>query len=642
MTAPVVQSRIQRLDPRTASRIAAGEVLDRPSAALKELVENALDAGARTIEITVEGGLDRAFEIADDGSGMAAEELPLALERHATSKIRSLEDLDALSTLGFRGEALPSIGEVSRLTITTRTRDAGPAGHSIAIEGGVVGAVAPAGRAPGTTVSVRDLFFNTPARRKFLRSPAAELRLAVRLLTAYALAFPDVGFRLVVDGKPRLQLPAASSMRDRLVAVFGTHFVDRLIEVREERPGFLFEAWLGVPELARVTREGQTLLVNRRWIQSPFLSQAVRQGYGNLIPPARHPTAILSLTIDPATIDVNVHPTKREIRFAREDAIFGFVAQRVARPLSKLAPRYLPTPSREAGPPTLDELTGGNRQQGSLFAPRRAGGPGLRGAIDVITGGGSLAGGTGATAGAGGLRLIGPEDGTGDAGEGGEGVEAVEAPGAGATPEGTEPAPEGEVHASARLPDLWQLHETYILAPIAGALLIVDQHAAHERILYEEALRRFQSKDGASQGLLFGFNVDLSRDEFDLLLEVQPALEALGFDLTAMSPPTVAIRSVPAGIVARDAGSLLRDLLDGLGEAHGRSLTRDEPWDRVAKSFACHAAVRAGDRLSREEMSHLIDRLFATKLPHGDPHGRPTFVRVDLHELNQRFGRSDG
>ncbi len=627
MSAPPIHSRIQRLDPRTASRIAAGEVLDRPTAALKELIVNALDAGARSIEIAVDGGLDRAFEIADDGSGMTAEELPLALERHATSKIRSLEDLDALVTLGFRGEALPSIAEVSRLAIVTRAREGEPAGHAITAAGGVAGAVSPAARAPGTTVSVRDLFFNTPARRKFLRSPAAELRLAVRLLTAYALGFPEVAFRLVVDGKPRLQLPSAVGMRDRLIALFGAHFVERVLEVREERPGFTFEAWLGVPELARVTREGQTLLVNRRWIQSAFLSQALRQGYGNLIPPGRHPAAILALTIDPATIDVNVHPTKREIRFAREDAVFSFVSQTVARPLARLAPRYLPSDRREGGPPTLDELTGADRRQESLFGARSAGAGGAaesavrRGPVDVLTGGGALTGGTGATGLSGALRLVRAPDAD------------VSAPATGAV--------DREPPAATRLPDLWQLHETYILAPIAGGLLIVDQHAAHERILYEEALSRFQSRASTSQGLLFAITVDLSRDEFDLLLEVQPALEALGFDLTALSPPTVAVRGVPAGIGTRDAGALLRDLLDGLGEAHGRTLARDEPWDRVAKSFACHAAVRAGERLSREEMSQLIDRLFATRVPHGDPHGRPTYVRVDLHEMNQRFGRSD-
>jgi DNA mismatch repair protein MutL len=191
------------------------------------------------------------------------------------------------------------------------------------------------------------------------------------------------------------------------------------------------------------------------------------------------------------------------------------------------------------------------------------------------------------------------------------------------------------------LADLWQLHQTYVLAPIAGGLLIVDQHAAHERILYEEARARFAGRETSSQGLLFHQSVDLSRDQFDLVLEIMPALEKLGFEMSALSPPTVLVRGVPPGIGARDAGVLLRDVLDGLGENHGRSTARDEPWDRVAKSFACHAAVRAGDRLSREAMNHLNDRLFATELPHGDPHGRPTFVRVDLHEMNQRFGRSD-
>ena len=630
MSAPTTIGRIHRLDPRTASRIAAGEVLDRPNAALKELVENAIDAGARAIDITVEGSLDRAFEVADDGLGLSADELPVAIERHATSKIRALEDLDALATLGFRGEALPSIAEVSRFSILSRPREGGDA-HRIDVEGGVIGAVVPAARAPGTTIAVRDLFFNTPARRRFLKAPGSELRQADRMLASYAIGHPEVAFRFVVDGKARLTLPAAASRRERLIALYGAPFVERLLEVRDERPGFAFEAWLGVPELARVTREGQTILVNRRWIQSPMLSQALRHGYGNLIAPGRHPAGVIALELDPASVDVNIHPTKREVRFSREDAVFGFVAQTVARPLAVLAPRYAPTGRTMPGPPTLAELTHEDRRQPNLFAAPALPGafgatdatadpslPRVPGGLAVVAGGGTLAGGTGATSPGGGLGLV-PG-----------GIEAGDA-GTGAT---------AEAPASSRLPDLWQLHETYILAPIQGGLLIVDQHASHERILYEEAKARFAGRETTSQGLLFSQSVDLSRDQFDLVLEIMPALEKLGFEMSALTPPTVILRGVPGGIGARDPGLLLRDVLDGLGEHHGRSTARDEPWDRVAKSFACHAAVRAGERLSREEMNHLIDRLFATTLPHGDPHGRPTFVRVDLHELNQRFGRS--
>jgi len=598
---------IRVLPPELADQIAAGEVVERPASIVKELVENALDAGARAIEITVEIGLDRAFEIADDGVGMSIDELPLALERHATSKIAQLEDLDRLATLGFRGEALPSIAEVSRLSILSRPRDPEGPAHRLEAEGGAVREPVPASRAPGTTISVRDLFFNTPARRKFLKSAGGELRLALRMLNAYALASPNVAFRFSVDGRARLSLPPATSRRDRLVALYGNHFVERLIELREERPGFVFEAWLGVPELARVTREGQTILVNGRWIQSPLLSQAVRHGYGNLIPPGRHPTAILALEIDPATIDVNIHPTKREIRFSREDAVFGFLATSVGKPLAKLAPRYMPSGRTEPAAPSLAELTREDARQPALFA-------GPRGPVSVVTGGATTEGGTGATGPAGALQLVPPS------------ADGTEAP---------------QAAASVRLPDLWQLHQTYILAPIAGGLLIVDQHAAHERILYEEAIARFKTRSATSQGLLFSLPVDLSRDEFDLLLEVKDALEAIGFELEALSPPTVMVRGVPGGIGARDPATLLRDVLDGMGEHHGRSLAKDEPWDRVAKSFACHAAVRAGESLTREEMNHLIDRLFATDLPHGDPHGRATFVRVDLHELNQRFGRSD-
>src|SRR5688572_10238209 len=317
---------------------------------------------------------------------MALDELALSLERHATSKIAELADLERLDTLGFRGEALPSIAEVSRLTLTSRARDGGTGAYTLSVEGGTIrpdASPVAAARAPGTTVAVRDLFFNTPARRKFLRSPAGELRLAVRMLTAYALAFPSVALRLTLDGRVRLELPAAGRLLDRLIALYGNHFVGRLIEVREDRPGLSLEAWIGVPELARVTRDGQTLLVNRRWIQSPLLSQAVRQGYGNLIAPGRHPTAIVVLAVDPATLDVNVHPTKREIRFAHDDAMFGFLAQAVGRPMARLAPRYMPDVRPEAGPPTLASLTGEERRQPSLFSGRGPGGRTEAGALDV-------------------------------------------------------------------------------------------------------------------------------------------------------------------------------------------------------------------------------------------------------------------
>jgi DNA mismatch repair protein MutL len=582
---------IRRLPPATASRIAAGEVIERPLSALKEVLENALDAGARDVEVRVDRSLDHGFQVADDGAGIPAGDLALALERHATSKIESLEDLDRLDTLGFRGEALPSIAAVSRITLTSRTADA-EAAATLRCEGGTMNAATTAARAPGTTVEVADLFFNTPARRKFMISPAGELRAAIRMLEAYALACSDTAFRLVVDGRERFHWPAAGSARERAAGLWGARHAGQLLEANGERDGLVLEALLGLPEHARATREGQVFLVNRRWIQSPLMSAALRQAYGNLLPAGRFPTATLWLTVPPARLDVNVHPTKREVRFADDNGVFGLVAGACAVPLAKLQPPFTVVRggAPEGGEPRWADRVREKPGQTSL-----------------------------------GLELTRPGAG-----------EPPAAPVAGYLDGATHTARTAPAEGE---PDLWQLHRTYILAPVRGGLVILDQHAAHERILFEEAVGRFHGAAGASQQLMFPALVDLSRDQFELLLELGPWLKQLGWDLRPLGPPTVVIQGVPGGLKVERPGQLLQDLLDGVSESTGRG-AHEDLGEHLARSFACHAAIRAGDALSQAEMRALVDRLFATSRPHGDPHGRVTFVRLDLDELHRRFGRS--
>ena len=579
---------IRRLPPETASRIAAGEVIERPLSALKEILENALDSGARSVEVRVERALDHLFAVADDGSGIRAEELDLALERHATSKLSNLEDLDRLASLGFRGEALPSIAAVSRLRLASRPADATTAAF-VAVDGGAVTDRGTAARAPGTTVEVADLFFNTPARRKFLTSPTGELRAALRLLEAYALAYPHVGFRLVVDGKERLQWPAGpgsglTARRDRASALWGARHATQLLEVESEREGMKIEALLGLPEHARATREGQIYIVNGRWIQSPMLGAALRQAYGNLLPPGRFPAATLWLSVPPARLDVNVHPTKREVRFADEDRVFSLVSAACARPLSQIAPPFT-------------VVAGGAREPGPYpaWSERVREGPPEQTYLGFAA----------------------PD---------------TTAPAGTANPQPATPATGAE-------PELWQLHQTYVLAPVRGGLVIIDQHAAHERILYEEALARLQGEPGVAQQLLFPTLVDLTNDQFELLLELGPNLKQLGWDLSLLGPPTVVIQGVPSGLRHERPGQLLQDVIDGMNENTGRAPDEDLS-HRLAASWACHAATRAGDPLTQEEMRSLVDRLFATSRPHGDPHGRVTFVRLDLDELHRRFGRA--
>jgi DNA mismatch repair protein MutL len=446
-----------------------------------------------------------------------------------------------------------------------------------------------AARAPGTTVEVSDLFYNTPARRKFLGAPQGELRAAIRMLEACALARPGIGFRLVVDGRERFDWPPAGSARERAAALWGARVADQRLEGHAERDGMTAALLLGLPEHARATREGQVFLVNRRWIQSPMLAAALRRAYGNLLPAGRHPAATLWLTVPPARLDVNVHPTKREVRFADEDQVFALVAAAASMPLATLTPPFTVVRGRDAGGTPLEERWSDVVRE-----------PSPHDAIPEL-----------------GLRLP---------------PAVPTAQDAGAAP----PMPAGPLD---REPELWQLHRTYILAPVRGGLVMVDQHAAHERILYEDARARLSGQAGASQQLLFPALVDLSRHQFELLLELGPWLEQLGWNLTPLGPPTVVIHGAPGGLKIERPGELLQDLLDGVSESTGRGAQEDVV-EQLARSFACHAAVKAGDTLSQAEMRALVDRLFATSQPHGDPHGRVTYVRLDLDELHRRFGRS--
>lgn len=583
---------IRLLPPETASRIAAGEVVERPLSALKEVVENALDAQARRVEVRVEKSLDQWFLVADDGVGISPADLELALERHATSKLSDFDDLDHLSTLGFRGEALPSIAAVSRMRLTSRPVGADAAAF-VQVEAGQVLERGAAARAPGTTVEVRDLFFNTPARRKFLHSSGGELRASTRMLESYALARPGTAFRLVVDDRERFDWGIATTRRERAAQVWGARHAEQLLEASGERAGMRVYVLLGLPEHARATREGQVFLVNGRWVQSPALSQALRQAYGNLLPGGRFPTAVVWLDVPAERLDVNVHPTKREVRFADDDAVFSLVAASCAKPLATIHPPFTVVSGGRGADPL------------PVWAERVNEKP-----VDESQLGLGLS--------------VPPAPPVADAATPSAGPAAATGAGAAAA---------GDADAQ-----FWQLHRTYILAPVRGGLVIVDQHAAHERILYEEARARLVGQQGASQGLLFPVLVDLTRGQFELLLEAGPYLRQLGWDLSPLGPPTVVIQGVPSGLKLERPGAVLQDILDGLGE--GTPAGQEDIVERVARSAACHSAVRAGDALSREDMRALVDRLFATSRPHGDPHGRPTFVRMDLDELHRRFGRS--
>ncbi len=593
-------SRIRVLDPSVIGKIRAGEVVDRPAAVVKELVENAIDAGSSLIAIHAASSPERSIRVQDDGAGMSREDALLALRPHATSKIESADDLSRIRTLGFRGEALASIAEVSRLSLSTRSSD-DLTGTQVEALGGAVIQVSGVGRAVGTTVLVGDLFFNTPARLRFLKSREAEIRVLSRVVWNYALTYPRVHWRFSVEGREDTDLPEARDLVERWEVLYGRGSEDGSAEFDHEAGGVHVSGVLGAPEQARASRDYQTFAVNGRVVSSATLAAALRQGFGNLLPGDRYPLALVMIEIDPGQVDANVHPTKREVRFRDEARVFQVLRRAVEASMR----RYVPS-----------GISFGDAGQ--------VGEPGE---------------------GAGGYRVASGGSSVGTLAEAASGIQ-TESGGAlllalGTAPAGPAEAAEregGDLAESLGEPEIeiWQLHDRYLLAPIRGGLVIVDQHAAHERILYEEARAHLYSGTGASQVLLFPRVVDLTPAELDALLMMEPHLRRLGYEASLFGERQVAVRGVPASIPEEAAIDSLKAVLasvDTLGEGG------DPPEEHIAKSFACHAAVRSGQALRPVERRALFDRLFATSLPHGDPHGRPTYVRVSMEELDRRFGR---
>ncbi|MBD3335065.1 MAG: DNA mismatch repair endonuclease MutL [Candidatus Eisenbacteria bacterium] len=614
---------IRRLPEAVISRIAAGEMIARPSSAVKELIENSLDAQASAVEIRVRERIDRAVEVSDDGAGIPRDELSLALERHATSKLSSEEELDAIATLGFRGEALPSIARISRLTLTTRTAGSAEA-WSVTASGGAVGEPHPASRAPGTTVLVEDLFFNAPVRKRSLGSPAYEIRLARQYVQHYALISLPVRWTLHVDDRKLVDLPPAKRLEDRLTDIFGGDLLPAAAPVSYtatigsgRRAGSLrVEGFLGAPERAKPSPAHQLQFVNGRAIVSSRLIQALRQGYGDLIPPGRHPWAVLFITLDPQLVDVNVHPTKREVRFYPDDQIFREVMRAVRQTTAAFRPGLY---GSVASPDSTDSQRAGRRGTGTTdphdagrvlpFAPPR----------DRIRDGKGLA-----------RSLYGRPD-TQEFGEG-----AAGATGQQETPRGEiGPAPsEGPTRRNGAF---WQLDRRYIVVPRERAVLVVDQHAAHERILYERAMARWGEEGAPSQKLLFPEVLELDEERVEAFRSVSEDLHKLGFEAEIFGGTSILVRAVPQLAREPAAAALLGRILEDIAAPE---LRRGESLEALAKSFACRCAVKSGQMLQPEEMRCLVSDLFDAELPHGDPHGRPTYIELRVEDLDRRFQRS--
>ncbi len=590
------------MPPELANKIAAGEVVQRPASAVKELVENALDAGARKISVHVKDAGRAYIQVSDDGSGMSAEDAALAIHRHATSKVSSPEDLERIGTFGFRGEALASISAVSQLELRTRTAQDEMA-TLVRVEGDTVRDVTRTAAGVGTTVTVRNLFYNTPARRNFLKTRQTELKNIADAVTRAALAHPDVGWLLVSDDETLLDL-RPSTPRERVSAILGERVGNSLMQVEERNEYLSVEGFLARPEFARRSRTEQYLTLNRRPIQNKMIAHAIFQGYEHLLINGGFPLFVLNLSIDPARVDVNVHPSKLEVKFEQEGTIYRIVLSVVRKTLT--AHDLVPRIEFRDG----DAVHGEDRfhlvpdiPPAPVFAFRDD--PTVTG--PTHTDGGAILP----------MTIPPPRHGSADTVE-------------------HRPSAARAMDTDARA--IWQIQNKYIVSQVRSGLVIVDQHVAHERILYERVLANFENSLPSIQQLLFPQTLELTATDYALVRELEEHLRLLGFDIKLFGKNTVVIEGIPADVKVGNEKKILLDVLEEY-KANEHADVMDAR-DRLAKSFACKAAIKAGDPLTSNEMTVLIEQLFLTKMPYVCPHGRPVVIRIPIEELDRRFGRT--
>jgi DNA mismatch repair protein MutL len=599
--------KIRILPDAVANQIAAGEVVERPASVVKELVENALDAGAHRVEIAIERGGKRRIRVTDDGAGMVREDALLCLDRHATSKIEHADDLRGVRTFGFRGEALPSIAAVSRLTLETRPAE-DETGTQVSCAGGQINQVSDFARRRGTTVEVRNLFYNAPARAKFLKAVSAETRAVSEVVTQLALANPSVTFLLTSDDRTLLELAAASDAAVRIAQVWGDEAAGTLIGVFAEDEGFTVRGLVQRPDSAKPGVRRTFLAVNGRPFRASNLGQAALRGYRTTIAEGQRPWTCLYLTVPAGEVDVNVHPAKAEVRFREDGRVEQLVevAVRTAMEGDDSGARFDTAPAT----PSLEV-----RERGE----RAGAGP--------VSGSGSGSG-----------ARTGSKSST-------EQQIALFTSGAPST-SGADPgqpvpsAPPVKDAVTAGRPRLWQVLDTYVFAETRDGVMIVDQHAAHERILFERLMDAYERGGLEGQRLLFPLTLRLTPAELRCVEDLSGLLERAGFEVEGFGGDTVIVQAVPNPHRYFDAERAFREMVDEL--TNGSELVRSarNQHERIAMTFACKSAIKAGQRLSDVEMQELFDQLFATKMPQHDVHGRPTIVRLSGAELARKFGRS--
>ena len=580
---------IQQLPSHLINQIAAGEVVERPASVVKELVENSLDAGARSVQIDIVAGGQKLIRIRDDGKGVSRDELELALSRHATSKISSLDDLEAVASLGFRGEALPSIASVARLTLCSRAAD-GDAAWQVAADGGQTSRPAPAAHPPGTTVEVHDLFYNTPARRRFLRTERTEFGHIEKWVRRLALSRPEIAFTLSHNQRTVLKLAPArdiETQRQRIARICGDTFAEQSVHVEREVEGIALSGWIGLPTFNRSQPDLQYWFVNGRSVTDKTLAHAVRHAYRDVLFHGRYPAYVLNLTMDPAGVDANAHPAKHEVRFRDGRRVHGVVSQTIEVALGDTRPGgHDVTPI----PMTRDRVF----EQGAMPLAR---GPAPSAVRETL-----------AT-----YRAMATAPSLVDVPE-----EAREVP------------PLGFAVA--------QLAGVYILAENKDGLVIIDMHAAHERITYEKLKASFDDRNLVRQPLLVPETLSVAENEADLVEQSGAALEALGLVVDRSGPSTVTVREVPALLRNADVESLLRDVLSDLAES-GRSHRVEDASDEFLATMACHHSVRANRLLSIDEMNALLREMESTERADQCNHGRPTWTTISMSELDRLFLR---
>jgi DNA mismatch repair protein MutL len=611
---------INILPEHLANKIAAGEVVQRPESVVKELLENCIDAHASSIRIVIKEGGKSFIQIIDDGIGMSEEDASRAFLRHATSKISSYEDLEHIQTLGFRGEALASIAAVAQVELKTRNSN-DETGTLLRIEGGEVTERGRTGIPQGTTITVKNLFFNTPARRHFLKSNNTEFKHVYDVVQRIALSHPEIAIQLISDDENLLDVKA-SSIDERVKDLYGERFFETLVPVHEQTEILSLSGYVGKPEFARKLKVDQFFFLNKRYIISRSLNHAVFSGYEHLVEKGNFPFYLLFIDLDPERVDVNVHPSKMEVKFADEQAVYRIMMAVVRKTLgmndlvpslnvnqsagdSRSATLQHATVPRFFSPQTNTANSSFRPDQTLPLQPSSGNFP-----FDFdaafrrnSTQPSSLD-----------VRAVAPELGPQQFAHG---------------------TREGEIIEGKAI---WQLHNKYILSQIRTGLMIIDQHVAHERVLYERALANFENAVPSSQQLLFPHTIQLTPGDYALASEILSPLQSLGFELKLFGKNTIVLEGVPTDVKAGSESTILQDILDEFKNNQHR--VKLEARDNVAKSFACKAAIKAGDPLTEIEMRVLIDQLFATTMPYVCPHGRPVLVKVSLTELDRRFMRT--